>query len=61
MLIGITKVGLVPPYAPAGYESDMPAFGSRLTDEQIRDVLSYIASRWPARVTELRARLKSGK
>ena len=61
MLVGITKVGLVPPYAPAGYQSDMPAFGSRLTDEQIRDALSYIGSRWPARVHEVRARQKAGK
>ncbi len=61
MLVGITKLGLVPPYAPAGYESDMPAFGSRLTDEQIRDALAYIGSRWPTRVTELRARQKGGK
>ncbi|MDE3027169.1 MAG: cytochrome c [Paracoccaceae bacterium] len=32
-----------------GYESDMPAFGSVLTDEQIRAILSYIKSRWPDR------------
>lgn len=61
MLVGIIKVGLVPPYAPAGYESDMPAFGSSLTDEQIRDVLAYIGSRWPTRVHETRARQRAGK
>ena len=32
VLFGITKHGLVPPYAPPGYESDMPAFAGKLTD-----------------------------
>ena len=31
----VTKNGLVPPYAPQGYESDMPAFERVLTDEEI--------------------------
>ena len=31
VLIGITKHGLVPPYAPPGYESDMPAFAGTLS------------------------------
>jgi hypothetical protein len=26
-----SKPGLVPPYAPAGYRSDMPGFGGTLT------------------------------
>ena len=52
-LIRITKLGLKPPLAPEGYESDMPAFGPVLTDERIWDVLAFIKSRWPA---EIRAR-----
>jgi mono/diheme cytochrome c family protein len=46
VLVGITKHGLVPPYAPPGYESDMPAFAEVLDDEDITAVLSFIASTW---------------
>ena len=46
-LFRITKGGLgavVP-----DYESDMPAFGSKLSDEEIAAVLAYIKSTWPDR------------
>ena len=46
VLFGITKGGLVPPHAPAGYESDMPAFGAKLSDDEIWAVLAYIKSHW---------------
>ena len=46
VLIAITKNGLVPPYAPAGYESDMPAFAGKLSDEEIFAVLAYLKSHW---------------
>ena len=46
VLFGITKHGLVPPYAPPGYRSDMPAFAGVLSDEEIRAVLAYIESHW---------------
>ena len=49
VLFAITKDGLVPPYAPRGYESDMPAFAGKLSDDQIRNVLAYIASHWTSR------------
>ncbi|WP_366554820.1 c-type cytochrome [Aquibaculum sediminis] len=45
-LFEITKYG-VERFAPAGYESDMPAFEDNLSDEEIRAVLAYIKSRWP--------------
>jgi len=45
-LFGITKYGMVPPYAPAGYQSDMPAFEDVLSDEEIVDVLVFIKARW---------------
>jgi mono/diheme cytochrome c family protein len=49
-LFGITKEGLSPgKYAPRGYQSDMPAFGGVLTDEEIWAVLAYIKSTWPPR------------
>jgi mono/diheme cytochrome c family protein len=50
VLFAITKYGLVPPHAPAGYVSDMPGFGDRLSDEEIWAVLAYIRSRWSERV-----------
>jgi mono/diheme cytochrome c family protein len=48
MLEGITKKGILP-YAPQGYESDMPAFGEVLTDEQIAALWAYVKSTWPER------------
>lgn len=57
VLFGITKHGLRPPYAPLGYESDMPAFAGVLTDDEIWAVLGYIASRWSPRERAHQARL----
>lgn len=57
VLFAITKHGLAPPYAPAGYESDMPAFGGKLSDQEIRAVLAYIESRWPPEVLKQRAEM----
>ena len=55
VLFQITK------YGPAvivgeGYVSDMPGFGSVLSDAQIDAVLSYIKSTWPARQRDLQER-----
>jgi mono/diheme cytochrome c family protein len=61
VLFGITKNGLVPPYAPADYASDMPAFGGVLSDDEIRAVLAYIQSRWPKPVIEARAEMLRGR
>jgi mono/diheme cytochrome c family protein len=33
--------------APTGYQSDMPAFESVLTNAQIELILGYIKSGWP--------------
>ena len=57
VLFGITKHGLVPPYAPKGYESDMPGFAGTLSDAEIRAVLAFIESRWSERVRKLRAEM----
>lgn len=53
----VTKggVGAVVP----GYESDMPAFDSILTDEEIADVLSYIKSTWPDRQRGVQAEVSA--
>ena len=50
-LFGMVKNG-VTPYAPAGYLSDMPAFGAFLSDDQIWAVLAYIKSSWPEEIRE---------
>lgn len=49
-LFRITKQGLIPPLAPEGYESDMPAFDDVLTDDDIWAALAFIKSRWPSRI-----------
>lgn len=54
VLFGIVKYGLVPPYAPAGYSSDMPAFRSTLTDDEIRAVLAFIESTWSPEIMKVR-------
>ena len=51
-LFNVTKYGMVPPWAPAGYQSDMPAFKDALSDESIVDVLLYIKGRWTEKRSE---------
>lgn len=46
VLFAITKNGMVPPYAPKDYESDMPAFGRTLSDDEIWAVLAYLKTHW---------------
>lgn len=54
ILFDIVKNGLVPGRtAPAGYESDMPAYAGVLSDDEIRAVLAYIKSTWSPRVQGL--------
>lgn len=61
VLFAITKRGLVPPYAPAGYQSDMPAFGGTLSDDEIWSVLAYIKSHWKTReLLDARAEMLKG-
>lgn len=47
-LAGVTKLGLKP-FAGDNYESDMPAFGTILSDEEIEAIVAYIKSTWPER------------
>ena len=58
ILFGVAKFGLTPPYGPAAYQSDMPAFGSTLTDQQIWDALAYIKSRWSSRARDAQAQMQ---
>lgn len=58
VLFGITKEGLVPgKYAPPGYQSDMPGFGSALSDDEIWAVLAFISSRWSRSAQAHQARI----
>ena len=57
LLFNITKHGLVPPYAPEGYASDMPAHAGRLSDEEIHAALAYIMSHWSNEVLAARAEM----
>jgi mono/diheme cytochrome c family protein len=54
-LFEITKNG-VSDIVP-GYQSDMPAFKSSLSDEQIWAVLAFIKSSWPAEIQRRQERL----
>ncbi len=56
VLFDIVKHGLVPGRtAPQGYESDMPAYGTILSDTDIVAVLAYIKSTWSKEVRALQA------
>jgi mono/diheme cytochrome c family protein len=60
VLFAITRNGLAPPYAPPDYESDMPAYAGRLTDDEIWAALAFIKSRWTSReVREARAQMSA--
>jgi mono/diheme cytochrome c family protein len=48
-LFEVTKFG-IGKHAPPGYQSDMPAFSDRLSDDEIIAVLAYIKSRWPGAI-----------
>jgi mono/diheme cytochrome c family protein len=56
MLFALTKFG-VEPFAPDGYESDMPAYAELLTDRQIWGSIAYIRSHWPAEIQQRQAAL----
>lgn len=60
VLFDITKHGLVPPRAPQGYESDMPAYADTLTDAEIWAVLAFIKSHWSGEVLAARREMLGG-
>lgn len=53
-LFAIIKHGMAR-FAPPGYKTAMPAFVGTLSDSEIKAVLSYIESTWPADIQERRA------
>lgn len=54
-LFEITKLGVGG--IVEGYESDMPAFGEFLSDEQIVAVLGFIKSTWPERQRDVQTQI----
>ncbi|QTQ36033.1 c-type cytochrome [Aromatoleum petrolei] len=57
LLVNIIRDGMVPPWAPEGYASDMPRFARVLSDDEIRATLAFIQSTWPAQVWAARAQM----
>ena len=55
-LFEITKYG-GQAVAPAGFQSNMPAFEDQLTDRQITAVLRFIRSRWPQSIQDRHRRM----
>jgi mono/diheme cytochrome c family protein len=58
LLFAYTKLGGAETMARAGVEdfaSGMPGFGETLSDDEIRDVLAFIKSRWPAEIRAAQA------
>lgn len=55
-LFNLTKLG-VAAVVGDGYESDMSAFGGKLSDDEIKAVLDYIKSTWPARAQQSQAKI----
>ena len=47
-LFDITKKGVAA--YPRGYQTDMPAFGDRLSDDEIAAILAFIKSTWPTEI-----------
>lgn len=56
-LLAMIRNGIVPPLAPAGYQSDMPAYAGTLNDDDMRAVLAYIQSTWPPEILAVRKRM----
>ena len=54
LLFRITRMGLVPPIAPEGYQSEMPGFASTLSDADTWAALAFIKSRWSSEIVAAR-------
>ena len=55
-LFNLTKLGVAAVMGD-GYESDMPAFDGKLSDAEIKAVLDYIKSTWPARAQQSQSKI----
>ncbi len=59
VLFDITKYGTAA-VVGGGYESDMPGFGDRYSDAELRGVLAWIKSRWPEQVRQIQSEITAG-
>lgn len=55
-LFHVVERGFVPPMTKRGYKSDMPAFGDKLSDGEIRAVVAYIKAHWSEETNRKRER-----
>jgi mono/diheme cytochrome c family protein len=55
-LVAMTRHG-IEPFAPDGYESDMPAFEGVLDDGEMRAVITFIKTTWPPEILEVQQRI----
>ncbi len=55
-LFAVVKHGLAPMAGPV-YATDMPAYGTILTDQDIWAVIAFIKSRWPPDIQDRQSRL----
>lgn len=60
ILFAITKFGPAAVVGDARYQSDMPAYQGKLSDEEILAVLSYIKSSWPEPIKRRHDNMKDG-
>ncbi len=61
-LVEMIEIGFVGGVnAPEGYQSDMPAFGKVLSEEQIALILAYIKSVWPQEALEAQREITSNR
>ncbi len=60
LLFKLTKYG-VESIAGKDYKSNMPAFETKLTDEQIWNVLAYIKSEWPEDLSQRHTEMVNNK
>jgi mono/diheme cytochrome c family protein len=58
-LIRITRDG-IEAVIGGGYQSDMPAFGDVLSDDEIRAILAFIKTTWPERERGFQAEVTRG-
>lgn len=60
-LFHVIENGMAPPLVRPGYKSGMPAFGDKLSDAEIRAVLSYIKSHWSEETRRKREELLANR
>lgn len=60
-LFWIVKLGVGEMIGDRNYQSNMPAYGGQLTDDEIVAVLSYIKRQWPEAIRQQHDALNAGR